>query len=327
MNNQNIRAIVQFEQEKLAIVFDSSLKEQEFLQLCLNEFDLDPENWLNFEVINIQHDCKIKTPKYLRSEDEMLILRHKKRIVVKSKDISRMESCNISKHYSDERLSLEILSSQEDIILSEIKYSKEDLEEEKVEKNELLLNDSIEIDKKLEGSLSSEEEEKEEEGIDKESDTSNEDIEVNLDEEFTKQEYADREELKNQVIIQWGIKNLMKLNFRTRERILVQEETKVSMILCSKKDKFGCPFYLEFKTDINTKQYRLSSFWNIHNHKLEKYESAKSIDQKVLEKIKELKPLSKSNNELTKVINKTFGKMFHPQTIYYQVNNDLLSSK
>jgi len=54
----------------------------------------------------------------------------------------------------------------------------------------------------------------------------------------------------------------MKLNFRTRERVLIKEEIKVTMILCSKKEKLGCPFYLEFKRDRNTKLYKLDSFWN-----------------------------------------------------------------
>jgi len=53
---------------------------------------------------------------------------------------------------------------------------------------------------------------------------------------------------------------------------------------------------------------------------MEEYESNKSINELILNKIKELMPLAKSNGELTKSINKTFGKNFHQQTIYYQVN-------
>ena len=53
---------------------------------------------------------------------------------------------------------------------------------------------------------------------------------------------------------------------------------------------------------------------------MNKYDSAKSINKAILDKICELKNVAKSNNELTKLVNKKFQKNFHPQIIYHQIN-------
>ena len=159
-------------------------------------------------------------------------------------------------------------SDNNEMVLGEILASKEDAEEEKiVEIDDLLNNESFQLEEK----------ETNEEEI-----NNMEECQINLD-DINSQSFETREELKNKVIMEWGSQNKMKLNFRTRERVLIKEDVKVSTILCSKKDKLNCPFYLEFKADSQTNCYKLSSFWNTHNHSLCKYDSSKAIDNTIME--------------------------------------------
>jgi len=320
MNTSNIRAILQFQEDKVAVLLDYGLNEQEFLKTCLEEFELDPDEWINFEIIHLKLDCKIKTPQSLRFDDEFLLLRPIKKAQLNIKDVS-IADLNEKKDLevkSEEGIDMSFIWSEKErtnnSVLGEIKSSKEDLEEE-----EEGLDDKAGYFELYNLDQESEELEKSENQDEKEGESINEGFESDID-ELINQDFESRDDLKAKVIINWGINNKVKLNFRTRERTNVKDDIKVSMILCSKKDKFGCPFYLEFKTDEKTKKYQISSFWKGHNHSMEEYESNKSINELILNKIKELMPLAKSNGELTKSINKTFGKNFHQQTIYYQVN-------
>ena len=296
MKSTNIRAVVQFQEEKIAIIFEEGLDEQAFLQNCLEEFRLDPVDWNLFEIVNKNLNCKIRTPRHLRHEDELLLLRP-----IHSQSLSRSISKLNEEFMQKASLDISYISNESFENIQEIISSKQDLESN--------LNDLIEAQI---GEINDEEE-----SITSESNTDQE--EINLD-ELNNQKYEDRDELKTKIILDWGAKNKMKLGFRTGEKVLVKEETRVSIIQCSKREKLGCPFYLEFRTDKGSKIYKLESYWNIHNHGLDKYDSAKSINKEILEKINELKSLAKSNGELTKAINKNFKTNFHPQTIYHQIN-------
>ena len=112
----------------------------------------------------------------------------------------------------------------------------------------------------------------------------------------------------------------MRINFRSQERKNIKDGTKISTIYCSKRDAFGCKFYLEYRTDANTKLYHLESYWNIHNHKLGEYDILKAVNDDILNKIRLSINSVKSISELTSLINKEFHKNFHYKTIYYLVN-------
>ena len=146
-----------------------------------------------------------------------------------------------------------------------------------------------------------------------------EETEINLD-EIKEEKFENRKDLKEKVIKEWGGNKKIKLNFRTEERILITNDTKVSIILCSKKTMLGCPFYLEFRTDAEDHLYTLNSYWNIHNHALGNYDNAHAISEEILESIKSFKGSSKSISSLTKSINKKFEKNFHRLTIPHFVN-------
>ena len=62
--------------------------------------------------------------------------------------------------------------------------------------------------------------------------------EINDEEEsLTSEDNIDQEEINFQDHFRWGAKNKMKLGFRTGEKVLVKEETRVSIIQCPKREK------------------------------------------------------------------------------------------
>jgi len=111
---------------------------------------------------------------------------------------------------------------------------------------------------------------------------------------------------------------MMKLNVKTQERVLAISNVKVSTIQCSKRNSSSCPFYLE-RTDSNKNEYKLVSYWNTHNHGLNKFLPANVMTPEILKSIKDLRGFSKDNTALTKALNKKHKTNFHPQTVYYQV--------
>jgi len=310
MNELSVRAVVQFQEEKVAILFEKDLSELDFVKICLEEFGLDPEDCHYYEVVNLKLDCKIKTPRHLRYDDEFLLLRPSN-----SRNISRSISKNLEKTFiketqvSQRKIYLnssldndesEILDLMEIMSLKEINEEGYSERKDSVEEEDIGFND-------IEKSESEESCRSEEETL------------INVD-ELINQTYENREVIKEKVILIWGAENKMKLGFRTGEKYLIKQECKVSTIKCSKVENLGCNFYLEYRTDPKSNIYRLDSYWNLHNHKLNKYDSAKSINKAILDKICELKNVAKSNNELTKLVNKKFQKNFHPQIIYHQIN-------
>jgi len=158
-------------------------------------------------------------------------------------------------------------------------------------------------------------EEKQSESLSDQEKVDNERAEIEVD-ELKNQKFLNRDELKEKVIIAWGAKNKMNLNFRSQERILMKDNSKVSTILCSKKEKLGCSFYLEFRTSSEDKMYQLVSFTNVHNHVLNNYDTQHAINNEILESIRSLKNVVKSIPELTKYINEKYGLNFHRSTIY-----------
>jgi len=95
------------------------------------------------------------------------------------------------------------------------------------------------------------------------------------------------------------------------------EGIKVSILQCSRRKKFGCNFYLEFKTD-SKGFYVLDNYSNIYNHRLFKHDTGSTISPIILERIKVLLPISRDIVALTKAINDEFNTNFHRRTIYYQ---------
>jgi hypothetical protein len=77
MASSTIRAIVEYNKERLAVLFQPNLGEKDFLCTCLQEFSIDIAQWTNFEIILSKADCKLKTSNHLRNDDEILCLREK----------------------------------------------------------------------------------------------------------------------------------------------------------------------------------------------------------------------------------------------------------
>jgi len=145
-----------------------------------------------------------------------------------------------------------------------------------------------------------------------------EELEIKIDlEPLLKKIFDDRKKLKESLDL-WAAQEKISLNFRTQERINL-DGSKVSKLICSKKEKLNCPFFLEFRSDEKTDKYKLTKHCNIHNHSLNKFHTAEAITPNILKKINLMKNSCKTYGELTKIINDEFGLNFHRKTIYYQV--------
>ena len=72
-----IRAVVVFQEEKSVVVFEQTAKEKELLEACFEEFDLQSENWEDFELFNACLDSKVRKAQHLLKQDSILIMRKK----------------------------------------------------------------------------------------------------------------------------------------------------------------------------------------------------------------------------------------------------------
>jgi len=61
----------------------------------------------------------------------------------------------------------------------------------------------------------------------------------------------------------------------------------------------------------------LHTYYNTHNHELEKFNDVSAVTKDMLNRIRDLRLISKSYSSLAKGINKEFKMNFHPQIIYY----------
>jgi len=51
------------------MIFEHNPQEKKFLRACLEEFQLDQKDWNNFELVNLNLNCKIKTSKHFRQDN------------------------------------------------------------------------------------------------------------------------------------------------------------------------------------------------------------------------------------------------------------------
>ena len=282
-----------------------NLEGKEFIGKCLAVFSLDPNLADCFEVIIIKLDCKISSSNLLRFEDEHLLLRENKL----NKTISEAK---IAKDDDQEEFS-QMSNLQENFQEYFNLEDHENIQEITMFKGADTNEDDFSFEEDREDIIEEENsdnpnEDQEEENI------YEEEIEIDID-EIIKGKFINRDNLKEKVIKEWGGKNKLNLNFRTQERILIKDDAKVSVILCSKKDMLGCPFYLEFRTN-SEQHYTLTSFCNVHNHTLNKYDTIHGVNEEIIETIKSSRSMAKSMAELTTFINEKFKKNFHRLTIY-----------
>ena len=330
MNISVIRAIVQYNDERMGILFERSSSQREFIEKCLEEFELLNEDWNMFEIINVEHQCKLRTSSHIRKEDELLLLKKK---------ISFFKG----REFEDESQEELILMPRENILTNFATKSRISMTPEKIGtivmvKEELdYFNNSMDEQKgdqelksivrrssqvisqgELEEDLKAQQAPKDstsQEGTPNKQENKKEEVIIEVSEIISK-EYADRSDLKSQVIQVWGAKEKMKLSFKTRETTLIKDNSKVSTIFCAKNHELNCPFFLEFRAISKTAPYKLASYWDTHNHILSKYDNTYAITEEILEKIKVIKNTVKSISELTETINNLFKKKLSSR--YYQ---------
>jgi len=333
MNSSTIRAIVQYNDERVGVLFERSSSQKEFIEKCLEELEIINEDWDLFEIINVEYQCKLRTTNHIRKEDELLLLK-KKSSSVKSQvlgnenieeSISAVKEINFgylvqdSQVFTPEKIGTILMTKEElkDFSRSEEQNEKAEL---KIAKKKSLRSDEGK-DEDEEGFSEAPVMSKEVESQDGFYKKQENEKEVIIDVSgIINKEYEDREALKNQIIKTWGAQEKMKLSFTTRETKLIKDDSKVSTIFCSKKDELNCPFFLEFRTLSDTAPYMLASYWDTHNHILSKYDNSYAVTEEVLNTIKVMKATVKSISELTETINNLFKKNFHRDTIKNLVN-------
>ena len=203
-------------------------------------------------------------------------------------------------------------NNEDNEVIGEIVSTKEILEDsfEDPTQNESLVSNDLES---LNTVTSVFEKEETKENLEKDNESKT--FEISMD-AISKLEFDSREEL-GRIINEWASELKFSMAFNTRERKLIKEECKVSQLDCSVK---GCPFYLTFKTKGDKNSYVLTQCDNVHNHLLNKKDTAKSMTSEISARIKALKDSVKSFSKLKELINKEFSKDFSEKTIIYQVN-------
>jgi len=126
-------------------------------------------------------------------------------------------------------------------------------------------------------------------------------FEVSIKDLFQK-DFPDRKVLKSEINT-WAADLNFYLIYETRERELVNENCKVSLLVCPNKD---CSFFLEFKTNGKDERYILSSYWNEHSHQLSMRHTTSHMTHEIEMQVKNLKASIEDISKLTAAINKLF---------------------
>lgn len=134
-------------------------------------------------------------------------------------------------------------------------------------------------------------------------------------EEIKENVYASRQVLQQEVD-RWAVALNFRVRYDTAEKYLTKEDCMASTLICSEKN---CPFYLRYKTDGKNGPYKLSDFWNLHNHKLSRNDNGRDVSPEIYKRIKDLKDNVKDCVKLTAMINEEYDKKFSVETIRHQV--------
>ena len=327
MTSKSKKVFIIYQSSRKTILLESCLSHKDLYQCSLNLFQIKPDDWTKYDLILLEFDCLIKCSAQIISGD-ILELRKKNTFEELGYLSKNLDESQIDLHpffeedekendFNEEYGSgKEVSQNNEEeriAMISPEGFSFDMISDEERKYNEYNREDT-------EGDSSKDEEENEHiEDVDDSPNKENKgEIKIETDvKQLKSYSFHDREDLKNK-LNHWGASQNLKFYFESQERKNLTTGVKVSTLYCSFKRKTKCEFYLEFRTDAND-IYSLDSFHNFHNHSLLKYHDASAITPEIIEKIKELLPITKSYKYLTDTINKVFKKNFHFKTIYYQI--------
>jgi len=111
----------------------------------------------------------------------------------------------------------------------------------------------------------------------------------------------------------------MNLNFKNQEKENKTTGIKIFTLYCSKKVSKNCKFHLEFRTGKQNPNYKLTDYYNIHNHEMDIYDSRHSITEEISQNIILLSKTTTDTPTITSLINSKFKTNFLWRTIYYQL--------
>ena len=287
--NFDMRIFVQCGSTQKIVKFESLQTFNSIIDQAFSKFQLD-EDPQTFSLILISGEKKyfrVEDGEELQNNDHVLLMKQ----VEAKKFLSQVVTC--------------AFPSKKD--LSQENCNQDDDNSEGSDRESYYSISKIEIETIHELSSRDTSEREEEEDIEVENN-----IEIN---DLFKMRFESRKSLSKQVN-QWASKYKFSLAFSQRERYLLKEECKVSLLECSEK---LCPFFLEFKTIEEDGLYILTNYWNSHNHKLNKFNTTKDITEEIFDKIKQLKDSTKDIVKLTNLINKEFKLNFSEIVIRYQI--------
>jgi len=295
MNNSTVRVAIEYDSVRKPVIFQAGIEETEMIQASLEIFHLDKNDYIDYELIILDLNCKATDSKFLLNNDVLVLKNNNLTEIIFSKDETEPSKMN--------------QFTQDSITDSELQPSISNSREES--SNQSFCHDE---------SFASDEY-----GADPNDDESPENAHYEEDDEkkilidlkeLNSMIFINREEVKEKVS-QWCGTKKFKVSLKTQEHIN-QDGVKITTLICNKKSTKNCLFHVEFRTD-STNNYKLHSYWNIHNHELDKYDNSSALTPEILNRIRDQRLTSKSYSALTEAINKSFQTNFHPQLIYYQV--------
>jgi len=302
MSTISKKAFIQYQNSRKTLIINSAMSQKELFSEALKLFEINSDEWVNYELILIEFDCRITCSAQLLIGD-ILELRERK----ESSQHSTQETHNNSS---------EVESGQKSMLKEELqqedKPSYQFMEDEEVQSN-----GTDQLDWEDNSMCDENEYEVENQDDSRENQNDEVDFEINIS-RIKSTSFQDRKELKTE-LDKWGALVNTKLYFNSQERENPSTGLKVSTLYCINRKKTGCKFYLEFRTNPDDNLYSLNSSYNNHNHSLLKFHDSSAVTPEIIEKIKELLPIVKDYKSLTVSINKTFKLNFHSRTLYYQI--------
>lgn len=298
MNPSDIRLGIDHQGVRKILVIPNTTNQKQLLIMCLELFHIEEKEATNYIILLKALECEVEDPKHLLM-NEILVLQKKsmKKVSERSSNLIKDMSQTITSHLKNNDINTDVKS--------------EDLEKET--KCESDATSETALNQILNQEFFAEDPTKDQTSQDVEKITNLIDVEVLFNEEF-----STRKELGKEIKT-WAVLNKMSLYLSTTERDNKKTGIQVTTLHCTQKTTHDCKFYLEFRTDLETKLYSLHSYFNEHNHKLYEYDSAMAITEEIAEKIGDLHNHGADVPTITNIINSDFDRNFHRGVIYYQL--------
>jgi len=324
--NLEKRICVEFGTKLSLVIFNCDSSIADVVSLCFKKFKIEGYTETQFCLALKEPLCWIEEPQDIRDGDRILLLEISyAQTIFQLNLLPEQQSLQKLCHKTEENNFLEILSrkeseeSEESFLDKQVDFSFIPEKEESQSDGQSPADKSLSDQSFIETESMSEEEVILDFSSEEDTDNFPEIFdEIDLTKIMT-QEFSSRGVLSQEINI-WASEHKFRLKYETMEKKVydwqLKKEVIVSILVCNQK---GCPFHLRYTSNPENISYSLSSYWNTHNHELERRNTAKDITEAISKRIQELKSSTKDKVKLTKQINNEFNKSFSVDTIRYQL--------